>query len=58
MGLHLGHAPQLTVPFLNNRIDAVHLSAEIVIKVNGEATLAPAGQFFFLNEGKDFVLVF
>ena len=58
MSLHLGYAPQLAVPFLNSRVNAVYLSAEIVIKVNGEATLALAGELFFLNEGKDFLLIF
>ena len=34
------------------QINAVHLSAEIGIEVNGETTFTLAGQFFFLDEGK------
>ncbi|WP_283672841.1 hypothetical protein [Butyricicoccus sp. Marseille-Q5471] len=38
--------------------NAVHLSAEIVIEVNGEATLTLIGQPFPFNEIEDFILIF
>lgn len=58
VGLHLGNAPQLTVPFLYRGMDAVYFLSEIVIKVNSEATLALIGQLFSFNKIKDFILVF
>ena len=58
MSLHLGHAPQLAVPFLYGRIDAVYLLTEIIIEVNGETTLTLIGQLFFFDTVKNDIFVF